>query len=165
MAQKVWKHGFGESVEEVTNTISVLAQRMQESHGRRATGNDRGRDHVSRQRFEADVNETTRAAAQLMQQFGVDGSDAMDIITAGFQRGGNYSDELLSSIFEYSTQFENLGFTADEMLGIFVRRARRAFSASISLLTRLKESFLQLTDGADNTTQQSRRSGSIMSNN
>ena len=150
VAQNVWKHGFGESVEEVTNTVSLLAQRMQNLTDDELQQMTEAA-LVLGTAFEADVNETTRAAAQLMQQFGVDGSDAMDMITAAFQRGGNYSDELLSSIFEYSTQFKNLGFTADEMLGIFVSASQEGIFSLDKLADATKESFLQLTDGADNT--------------
>ena len=150
VAQKVWTHGFGESVEQVTNTISVLAQRMQSLTDDELQDMTEGALTLE-QAFEADLNETTRAAAELMQQFGVSGSDAMDLITAGFQRGGNYSDEFLSSIFEYSTQFENLGYTAEQMIGLFVKGSQEGIFSLDKLADATKESFLQITNGADNT--------------
>ena len=150
VAQNVWEHGFGESVEEVTNTVSVLAQRMKRSTDDELQQMTEGA-LVLENAFEADLNETTRAAAQLMQQFGVSGSDAMDLITAGFQQGGNYSDEFLSSIFEYSTQFKNLGYTAEQMLGLFVKGSEEGIFSLDKLADATKESFLQITDGADNT--------------
>ena len=150
VAQNVWEHGFGESVEEVTNTVSVLAQRMKDLTDDELQQMTEGA-LVLENAFEADLNETTRAAAQLMQQFGVSGSDAMDLITAGFQQGGNYSDEFLSSIFEYSTQFKNLGYTAEQMLGLFVKGSEEGIFSLDKLADATKESFLQITDGADNT--------------
>ena len=100
VAQNVWTQGFGDSVEEVSNIVSTLAQRMDE------LSPDQLEEMASAafilaKTFDADVNLVTRSAASLMDQFGVSGTDAMDMITAAFQRGGNYSDELLETINEY----------------------------------------------------------------
>ena len=68
--------------------------------------------------FEVDVNQTdAQGRNNQRQQFGVDGSDAMVYDYSSLSSvAETIPNELLSSIFEYSTQFKNLGFTADEML-------------------------------------------------
>ena len=42
----------------------------------------------------------------MVNQFGIDGDKAMNLIAAGAQNGLDYSGELLDSISEYSVQFE-----------------------------------------------------------
>ena len=150
VAENVWTQGFGDNLEEITNTVSDLAKRMKELTP------DQLQEMTSAafilaKTFDADVNLVTRSAASLMDQFGVSGTDAMDMITAAFQRGGNYSDELLETINEYSPQFKNLGFSAEEMMGLFVAGAENGIWSLDKLADSAKESFLQITDGADNT--------------
>lgn len=150
IAQNVWSQGFGESVGEVADSIAVINQRMGDLSGDELQGVTKAAFTLS-EAFGADVADSTRAAAQLMQQFGLSGTDAMDMIAAAFQRGGDYSGELLDSISEYSTQFKNMGFSSEQMMGIFVSGAENGIFSLDKLADATKESFLQITDGADNT--------------
>jgi phage-related minor tail protein len=150
VAENVWTRGFGDNVEEVANTVSDLAKRMKDLTPDQLEEMTSSA-FILAKTFDSDVNLVTRSAASLMDQFGVSGSDAMDMITAAFQRGGNYSDDLLETINEYSPQFKNLGFTASEMMGLFVAGAENGIWSLDKLADSAKESFLQITDGADNT--------------
>ena len=150
VAQAVWTRGFGENVEEVANTVSDLAKRMDELTPKQLEEMTSAA-FILAKTFDADVNLVTRSAASLMDQFGISGNDAMDMITAAFQRGGNYSDELLETINEYSPQFKNLGFSAEEMMGLFVAGAENSIWSLDKLADSAKESFLQITDGAEGT--------------
>jgi SLT domain-containing protein/phage-related minor tail protein len=150
VAISVWREGFGESLDDVTNAITRAYQTM---------GNlpQEEMEYVTKaaltlaEVFGADVTESTRAAAQLMQQFGVSGTEAMDMITVAFQRGGDYSNELLDTISEYSTQFANLGFSAEQMMGMLISGAESGIWSLDKLADTVKESFLQITDGSENT--------------
>jgi TP901 family phage tail tape measure protein len=150
VAISVWREGFGESLDDVTNAITRAYQTM---------GNlpQEEMEYVTKaaltlaEVFGADVAESTRAAAQLMQQFGVSGTEAMDMITVAFQRGGDYSNELLDTISEYSTQFANLGFSAEQMMGMLISGAESGIWSLDKLADTVKESFLQITDGSENT--------------
>ncbi|SFA55676.1 phage tail tape measure protein, TP901 family, core region [Parageobacillus thermantarcticus] len=150
VAISVWREGFGESLDDVTHAITRAYQTM---------GNlpKEEMEYVTKaaltlaEVFDADVAESTRAAAQLMQQFGVSGTEAMDMITVAFQRGGDYSNELLDTISEYSTQFANLGFSAEQMMGMLISGAESGIWSMDKLADSVKESFLQITDGSENT--------------
>ncbi|MGM7635632.1 phage tail tape measure protein [Bacillus sp. Hm123] len=149
-AQNVWKQGFGESMAEVSDAVAKVYQTMGNLPEKELEKITASAFSLAKA-FDADVNETTRAAGQLMQQFGIDSTKAMDMITVAFQRGGNYSDELLDSISEYSTQFANMGFSAEQMMGMFASGAESGIFSIDKLADTVKESFLQITDGADNT--------------
>jgi phage-related minor tail protein len=148
--KNVFTSGFGESIDEVSNAVGKIYQTMGNLPKDEMESLTKSVFTLS-QAFDADVNESTRAAQQLMQQFGVSSTDAMDMLTVAFQRGGNYSDELLSSVYEYSTQFSNMGFSAEQMMGLFVDGASSGIWSLDKLGDAAKESFLQITDGADNT--------------
>ena len=64
-----------------------------------------------------------RAASTLMNQFGVDGDKAMNLIAAGAQNGLDFSGELLDSINEYSVQFSKVGLDAEDMFAIMQKGA------------------------------------------
>lgn len=150
IAENLWKQGFGESIGEANDAVVKIYQTMGNlpvDELERVTAAAFTLGEV----FEVDVNETARAAGQLMQQFGVSSTDAMDMLTVAFQKGGNYSDELLDSVSEYSTQFANMGFSAEQMMGMFASGAESGIFSVDKLADTVKESFLQITDGADNT--------------
>jgi len=150
VAKNVWREGFGESLDDVTNAITRVYQTMGNLPKKEMEEVTKAAFTLS-EVFDADVNESTRAAAQLMQQFGVSGTEAMDMITVAFQRGGNYSDELLDTISEYSTQFANMGFSAEQMMGMLISGAESGIWSMDKLADSVKESFLQITDGSENT--------------
>jgi phage-related minor tail protein len=148
--KNVFASGFGESIDQISNAVANVHQTMGTLPKEEMESFTKSLLIMS-QTFDADVNESTRAAQQLMQQFGVSSEDAMDMLTTAFQRGGNYTDELLSTVFEYSTVFSNMGYSAEQMMGMFVDGAASGIWSLDKLGDATKESFLQITDGADNT--------------
>ena len=150
VARNVWKEGFGEAPAEVADSIAIISQRMGDLADDDLEKVTKAAFTLS-EAFGADVTESTRAASQLMKNFGISGVDAMDMITAGFQRGANFSDDFLDTISEYSTQFANLGFSGEQMMSLFVKGGEAGIFSLDKLADAAKESFLQITDGADNT--------------
>ncbi|UOE54917.1 phage tail tape measure protein [Cytobacillus oceanisediminis] len=150
VAANLWRNAFGENLQETTDAVATVYQQL----GNLPVGELEAvaeSAFMIAEAFGGDIKETTRAAGQLMQQFGVDSTKAMDLITVAFQRGGDYSDELLDSISEYSTQFANMGYTAEQMVGMFASGVESGIFSLDKLGDTVKESFLQITDGADNT--------------
>ena len=150
IARNVWTEGFGEGPREVAESIGLISQRMGDLADDELEKVTKSAFTLS-EVFGADVTESTRAASQLMKNFGISGVDAMDMITAGFQRGANFSDDFLDTISEYSTQFANLGFSGEQMMSLFVKGGEKGIFSLDKLADTAKESFLQITDGADNT--------------
>ncbi|AEI39790.1 phage tail tape measure protein [Paenibacillus mucilaginosus] len=151
-AQNLWKDAFGESMEDVTQGLITVKQNMQ--------GLDDGslekvtQDAFTlRDAFGAEVNETTRTASVLMKNFGIDGSAAMDLITVGFQKGGNFSDELLDTMREYAPQFKAMGIGADDMLGILIKGAETGAFNLDKVGDALKEFNIRAKDGSELTSQ------------
>ncbi|WP_127483929.1 phage tail tape measure protein [Paenibacillus ehimensis] len=148
----IWKNGFGESLEEVNHALATTGQNIQ------------GLDNASlsqltqsaltlQQVFDADVNETTRTASVLMKNFGVDGQSAMDLITLGFQKGGDFSGELLDTLREYAPQFKALGISADDALGILIKGTESGAFNLDKVGDALKEFNIRIKDGSDSTSE------------
>lgn len=101
--------------------------------------------------FDYDVSESTRAAKALMDNFGVSGDKAMNLIAAGAQNGLDYSGELLDSISEYSVQFAKVGLDADDMFQIFQKGAETGAWNLDKIGDAVKEMSIRVVDGSDTT--------------
>lgn len=150
IAKNLWLNAFGEDMQEASDTVATIYKQLGNLPSSEIESVAESAFTLS-DAFGVDIKETTRAAGQLMQQFGVDSQTAMDLLTTGFQRGGDYSDEFIDSITEYSTQFSNMGFSAEQMMGMFVSGAESGIFSLDKLGDTVKESFLQITDGGKNT--------------
>ncbi|RZP66951.1 hypothetical protein D8T51_24015, partial [Vibrio vulnificus] len=115
VAKDVWVEGWGESLEEVSDAIVTVRNNMGDLNDEDLSKVTQGA-YMLAERFDADLNESTRAAGQLMKDFGVDSSKAMDMLTWGFQNGLDYTGEFLDTIREYSPQFSELGYTGEQTL-------------------------------------------------
>lgn len=104
-----------------------------------------------RDTFGYEVTESVRAANTMMEQFGVDGQHAFDLIASGAQDGLDYSGELLDSINEYSVQFEKLGFSADDMFKIFQTGVDSGAFNLDKIGDAVKELSIRVVDGSDTT--------------
>lgn len=66
--------------------------------------------------YGADISSTARTASTLMRTFGITSEEAFDIITAGFQNNASDAKDMLDTVKQYSSSFERMGFSAQEML-------------------------------------------------
>lgn len=116
--EEVYKGGYGESYEDIANSMATVRQNLGEIDDLdlRILTEDA---LTLRDTFEYDVTESTRAAKAMMDNFGISAEDAFNYIVTGSQNGLNYSGELLDSISEYSVQFAKVGMDADDMFNIF----------------------------------------------
>ena len=122
-AMNVWKNGFGDSIDSVNQVIVTVRQNMGDLAGQELESVATGAITIS-DIFGDDVNEVTAAAGVLMKNFGIDGQHALDLITAGYQQGGDFSKELLDTLREYAPQFQTMGINADEFLAILISGAQ-----------------------------------------
>ncbi|PFB05008.1 phage tail tape measure protein [Bacillus anthracis] len=117
ISKDVWKKGFGESLEEVDNSLIKVYQNMRDvPYDELQMASE---DVLTLAKvYDVDLNEATRGAGQLMSQFGLSTQQTFDLLAAGAQAGLNYSDELFDNLSEYAPLFKQAGFSADEMFTI-----------------------------------------------
>ena len=68
--------------------------------------------------YGSDFSETLRGARVLMDKFGLSSEEAMDLITAGTQRGLDYTDELGDNLSEYAGRWADAGVDASEYFSL-----------------------------------------------
>lgn len=96
---------------------------------------------------ETDVKENVRAASQIMTNFGVSGTQALDLIAAGFQGGLNRSGDLLDTLNEYSPQFAQAEFSAQDMFSIIDAGMKSGSFNTDKAADSVKEFGIRLKDG------------------
>lgn len=106
-----------------------------------------------RDTFGYEIPESTRAAKAMMDNFGISGEQAMNLIAAGAQNGLDYSGELMDSISEYSVQFAKVGLDADDMFKIFQKGAESGAFNLDKVGDAVKEMAIRVVDGSDTTAQ------------
>jgi len=125
--KNLYSQNFGESFEDLGKSLAEVKKQTQLSG--KELENMTKNALILRDTFDFDVTESTRAAKMMMDQFGLSGDEAFNLIAQGAQKGLNKNDDLLDSINEYSVQFKSLGLDADDMFEIFANGAKSgAFS-------------------------------------
>lgn len=66
----------------------------------------------------SDMTETMRGVNSLMEQYGLSGEEAMDLIAKAGQNGLDKTDELGDNLAEYVTNFKDAGYSAEDMFAI-----------------------------------------------
>lgn len=108
---------------------------------------------VLRDVFDADVTETIRASDTAMEQFGTTSTETLDLITRGFQQTGDPAGDLLDTVNEYSGDFAEAGFGADEFFGILAAGADAGAFNLDKVADSVREFSTRIVDGSDTTRQ------------
>ncbi|ANN98204.1 phage tail tape measure protein [Mycobacteroides abscessus] len=101
---------------------------------------------------EATAAQLSRSAATLIRTgFADSTSDALDIITAGFQKGLDVSGDWLDTINEYSTQFRKLGLDGSQVLTLLKQGFEGGARDTDKVADSLKEFSIRAVDGSKTT--------------
>ena len=147
--KNVYKNNFGESFDDVANSISVVVKNL----GLTGEELENATEYALgfRDAFGYDISESVRAAKALMDNFGVSSEDAFNLMVQGEQKGLDYSGELIDNINEYSVQFKKLGFTAEDMFNIFESGAQTGAWNLDKIGDAVKEFSIRAIDGSNTT--------------
>lgn len=109
----LYDDGMGDNYEDLSETLAQIVQTTKETDPSKIK-ELANNALVLRDTFGFEVPESMRAANMLMDQFGVSGEEAFNLIVQGAQNGLNKNDDLLDSINEYAVHYKQLGYNADE---------------------------------------------------
>jgi phage-related minor tail protein len=146
----IYNDNFGEDFSDIGQALGVIQQNW---HGN--SNEIKGLTEnalLLRDTFDFDVNESFRSANMLVQQFGLSGKDAYNLIAQGAQNGLDKNQDLLDSVNEYSTQFKGLGLNAQDMFNMLQNGAKSGTFSVDKLGDAVKEFGIRAKDGS-NTTQ------------
>ena len=154
--ENIYANNYGESFEDIAGSLSDIRQQIGpvvDSWDDTKIQEFTESAFALRDTFGYDISESVRAANTLMDQFGVDGQHAFNLIAAGAQNGLDYSGEMLDSINEYSVHFEKLGMDADDMFKIFQKGADSGAFNLDKIGDAIKEMSIRVVDGSDTTAE------------
>lgn len=121
-AREVYRLGVGESLGDVSQAVAAIYQMT----GQTGTSLQDCTVYAIalRDTFDMDISESARTAAVLMEEFGISGQEAYDLITLGAQNGADKNGNLLDTINEYAPYFKDAGKEADEMFNAIITGAQ-----------------------------------------
>lgn len=150
--EDIYTNNYGDSFEDIGQAMSEVTKNLGELDDaslREVTESA----FALRDTFGYEIPESTRAAKAMMDNFGISGEQAMNLIAAGAQNGLDYSGELMDSISEYSVQFAKVGLDADDMFKIFQKGAESGAFNLDKVGDAVKEMAIRVVDGSDTTAQ------------
>lgn len=153
VATAVFRDGFGGSAGEVNAAVATVRQNLGDI-GTEAAQSATEAALTLKDLFGAAETESTRTVSVMLKNFdGLSQTDAFDLITAGFQKGGNYSDELLDTLREYSPQFASMGMSAEQMMGVLIAGAQAGAFNLDKVGDAVKEFNIRAKDGSKATAE------------
>ena len=150
--ENVYGNNYGDSMADVADAVATVSQQMKGLSDGELQSVTEGA-FALRDVFQYDVAESVRAANALVNNFGISGDDAMNLIAAGAQNGLDFSGELLDTISEYSVQFAKVGIDADQMFQIMQAGADSGAWNLDKVGDAIKEMSIRVVDGSDTTAQ------------
>ena len=148
----IYNNNFGENMEDIAAAMSTVAQTAKDLDPANIEAMTQNA-LMLRDTFGYDIQEQMRAVNMLMDQFGMSGEDAFNLIAQGAQNGLDKNGDLLDSINEYSVHFKSLGLDAEDMFNSFANGASAGTFSVDKLGDAVKEFGIRVKDGSDGTMQ------------
>nr|WP_295229935.1 phage tail tape measure protein [Ruminococcus sp.] len=148
--EDIYKGNFGESQEEVANVLALIKQTTNETNPSKLKDMTENL-FTLRDTYDYDFVETLRAVNMLMEQFGVTGEEAFNLIAQGSQKGLNKNGDLLDTINEYSVHYKQLGYDANEFFNSLENGSKAGTFSIDKLGDATKEFGIRSKDTASST--------------
>lgn len=150
-AGQLYAHGITDSVEDAAAAVSgvmrsgILPPDATNAQIESITGKVANLSDV----FELDLGQTSNAVGQILKNgLAKDGTEALDVLTAGMQRMGPRADDMADTFNEYSTKFRDLGLSAKDAMGLMSQGLKAGARDTDTVADALKEFQIRATDGS-----------------
>ena len=143
----IYNNNFGESFDDIAASMGEVKTVMGEMS---AEGlKDMTQDALMlRDTFEFEVADSVKTANTLMDQFGLTGKQAYNLIAQGAQNGLNQNGDMLDVLNEYSVQFSQMGYSAEDMFNMLANGAESGTWSIDKLGDAAKEFNIRMSDGS-----------------
>ncbi len=147
--ENIYSNNFGESIEDVAKSMATVKTQTKLSGDELQNATQRAL--LLRDTFEFEVNESTRSAKMLMDQYGISAEEAFNLIAQGAQNGLDKNGDLLDTINEYAVHFQQLGIDAETMFTMLSSGAESGTFSVDKLGDAVKEFGIRAKDGSDSS--------------
>lgn len=150
--EDLYKQNYGESISDIAESMAEVKQQTGEIDPSKLK--DLTKNAIAlRDTFGFDIQESMRAVKMLMDQFGVSGEEAFNLIVQGAQDGLNKNGDLLDSINEYGVHYKQLGYSSEEFFNS-LKNGTSAGTFSVDKLgDAMKEFGIRTKDTASSTVE------------
>lgn len=162
IAGDLYADAFGNSMGEVNTALKGVVQHVEGMRGasKEALKDVTGDVLALAETFELDLGQTTRAVGKLVKTgMASDASQALDLLTRGFQTGTDEAGDLLDTVSEYSTQFRELGIDGKKAFGLISQGLSAGARDADTVADAIKEFAIRSKDGSSASRQAFRAIG------
>lgn len=149
--ENIYANNYGESFSDIGQAMAEVTKQLGDMDDAELQNVTESAYALQGEGYE--IKESIRASKAMMDQFGISGEEAMNLIATGYQKGLDFSDEMLDSLSEYSVQFEKVGFDADDMFKVLQKGADSGAFKLDTVGDAIKEMAIRVVDGSDTTKQ------------
>lgn len=146
----LYKGNYGEDLNDIADAMALVKQNTKETDPSKIKELTKNAI-VLRDTFGYDIQETMRAANMLVDQFGISGTEAFNLIVQGAQNGLDKNGDLLDSINEYSVHYKQMGYDANDFFNM-LKNGSEAGTFSIDKLGDAAKEFGIRTKDTSKTT-------------
>ena len=149
VAKDVFLNNFGGSIGEATAAVGEVQRQMQSLGEISAESLQKITEgaFALQDAFGVDMATSVDGVKALMSEFGISSQEALDLITTGFQEG--LPEDFLESIGEYSIQFQEAGFSAEQMFSILATGAEQGVLGTDKIGDAIKEFRIRFMEQSD----------------
>ena len=148
VAQNVWKQGFGENINEAADTVTLLKASLGDISNTELEAAAESA-FMLQKAFDVDIREATQTASSMVKNFGVNSTQAFDIMAATMQATGDVSDDALATLWEYAPAFAEAGLSAQDMANMVVNGMSEGAISSDKLGDSINEFMTLMTDESE----------------
>lgn len=113
LIKSVYESGLGDSLDSVADAVILVKDNIKDLNGTDLQ-NIVSQGIILEDTYGIDMSESLRGVNGLMQHFGLNATDAMDMLVAGTQGGLDKTNELGDNLSEYSGKFAEAEYSAKE---------------------------------------------------
>lgn len=154
IAGSVYAKGYGESIDQVNDSLKALAQNGVASINapkKEIAGLSKSALNLA-ETFDADVVESAKAAGQMIKTgLASNGKEAFDLLTLGFQSGADKAGDFIDTINEYGTQFRKAGLSGATSVGLISQALQAGARDGDVAADAIKEFSIRAIDGSKAT--------------
>jgi hypothetical protein len=149
----VYSNAWGESTADVNDAIKGVYQNIGDTSA--ATGGLEGvttKVIALRDTFDQDLGGVTAAVGQMMKTgLAKNADEALDIVTAGLQKGADKAGDFLDTLNEYGTQFRKFGIDGEMATGLISQGLKAGARDGDLVADSIKEFSIRAIDGSKTT--------------
>lgn len=150
-ALSLFNQNFGESLGDVAESMAAVNAIIGLTGPELETATSQAL--ILRDVFDKDVAESVRAVDTATENFGATSSEVFDLLTTTIQQTGDPADDLLDTINEYSADFAEAGFSAQDMFTTLIAGTEAGAFNMDKVADSVREFTTRIVDGSDLTAE------------